>query len=53
MFNDKETVYLCQKCGSNLLDSETVYVNNDGEMVGCSNCVVEKYVEDCGVQDYD
>lgn len=32
--------YYCPVCGEEV--SETVYVSNDGEIVGCENCISTK-----------
>ena len=32
--------YYCPICGEEV--TETVYVSNDGEIVGCENCIIKK-----------
>ena len=43
----EEKEYYCPVCGEQVF--ETVYVSNDGDVVGCENCVNKK--EPCEVLD--
>lgn len=37
---EEEKEYYCPICGEKVF--ETVYVSNDGDVVGCENCVTTK-----------
>lgn len=36
--------YYCPECGEAV--ERYVYVNNDGTIIGCDNCIERRYVED-------
>lgn len=36
----EENEYYCPICGEKVI--ETVYISNDGEVVGCENCISTK-----------
>ena len=38
--NERERTYYCPICGEEIF--ETVFVSDDGEVIGCENCVKTK-----------
>ena len=38
--------YICPVCGAELNSGSEVFVDEDGDIIGCEECVRRKYAED-------
>lgn len=38
--------YYCPVCGAELVCDSKVYVDDDGNIIGCEECIFEKWAED-------
>lgn len=51
LFNDAfeppvPTYYECPACGAEIADGTRVYINENGECVGCEECIRIRFAED-------